>query len=175
MSVCITTDGTTPTISAKYIRFCLTLLYNNGDFTHARGVDYRSARTPPGVALTSINVDDFLGKRWNWAKPVRISPPDVDDKDACVFPEKVKDPATGEERYLVIHRINPYIDYALIPTLEFDGNTWVEENQWIGPRRGSWDSVKVGLASPPIKTEKGGSCCIMAWTSHRCTGWEPPS
>jgi len=111
------------------------------------------AKTPPGVALSSIEVDDFLAKRWNWSTPIRISPPGVDDKDACVFPEKVKDPVTGEERFLIIHRINPNIDYALARTLDF--KTQLEENQWIRPRKGSWDCVKVGLSSPPIKTEKG--------------------
>jgi predicted GH43/DUF377 family glycosyl hydrolase len=111
---------------------------------------------PPRVALTSIEVDDFLGMKWNsWEKPVLISPPGLDDKDACVFPEKVKDPKSGEEMYLLVHRLGLDMDYALVPSLDFDGNTWLEECQWIRPRRGSWDSVKVGLAAPPFKTEEG--------------------
>ena len=110
---------------------------------------------PPRVALTSIGVDDFSNMQWNWAKSVLISPPGADDKDACVFPEKVKDPRTGEEQYLIVHRLGTDIDYALTPSLEFDGKTWIEEHRWIQPRRGFWDCVKVGLAAPPLKTRGG--------------------
>ncbi len=113
------------------------------------------AKNPPRVALTSIKVDDFLDRKWNWAKPVLISPPGIDDKDACIFPEKVKDPATGEEKYLIIHRICNNIDTDLTPNLEFDGKTWIRHYRWITTRQGCWDSVKIGLAAPPIKTKEG--------------------
>jgi predicted GH43/DUF377 family glycosyl hydrolase len=113
------------------------------------------AKNPPRVALTWIRVDDFLDMRWNWAKPVLISLPGLDDKDACIFPEKVKDPGTGEEKYLLIHRIGSDIDSALVPSLEFDGRAWLEEYRWITPRKGCWDSVKIGTAAPPIKTREG--------------------
>jgi len=113
------------------------------------------AKNPPRVALTWINVDDFLGMKWDWAKPVLISPPRLDDKDACVFPEKVIDPGTDEEKYLILHRIGNDIDSALPLSLEFDGETWISEYRWIKPRKGYWDSVKVGIAAPPIKTREG--------------------
>jgi len=58
---------------------------------------------PPRVALTSIKVDDFLNKRWFWEKPILISPPGIDDKDACIFPEKVNG------KYVIFHRIMPEI------------------------------------------------------------------
>ena len=107
------------------------------------------------VAMTWIKAEDLATMRWDWAKPVLISPPEVYDKDACIFPEQVRDPLTGERRYLIIHRIDNNMDYALVPSLEFDGRTWVDANQWVAPRKGSWDSVKVGAAAPPIKTGKG--------------------
>ena len=113
------------------------------------------AKNPPRVALTWIKVDDFLNMKWNWAKPVLISQPGVMNKDACVFPGKVKDPGTGEEKYLIIHRIGNDIDSALLPSLEFDGKTWLEEYRWIRPKKGYWDSVKNGIATPPIKTKEG--------------------
>jgi predicted GH43/DUF377 family glycosyl hydrolase len=106
-------------------------------------------RNPPRVALTWIKVDDFLNQKWNWAKPVLISAPGMDDKDACIFPEKV------EGKYFILHRSGEDIDSALVPSLEFDGKTWIEEYRWIAPRKGWWDSKKVGTACPPIKTEKG--------------------
>lgn len=106
-------------------------------------------RNPPRIALTWITVNDFLREQWNWTKPVLISPPELDNKDAFVFPEKVN----GE--YLIIHRIGDDIDYAFSKTLEFKGDTWLEEYRWIAPRKGWWDSKKVGAAAPPIKTQEG--------------------
>ncbi len=103
----------------------------------------------PRVALTWIKAVDFIKQKWIWAKPVLISPPDIDDKDACIFPEKIKG------KYFIIHRSGNDIDSAFSPTLDFDGQTWIEEYRWISPRAGMWDNKKVGLASPPIKTKKG--------------------
>ncbi|MGP3667308.1 MAG: hypothetical protein ACKD6N_00365 [Candidatus Bathyarchaeota archaeon] len=114
-----------------------------------------NGKDPPRVALTWIKVDDFLQQKWNWAKPVLISAPYMDDKDAYIFPEKVKDPGTGEEKYLIVHRYSNDIDSALVSSLDFDGKTWLDEYRWIYPRKGWWDSVKVGAASPPIKTDEG--------------------
>ena len=104
---------------------------------------------PPRVALTWINEADFLDEKWDWAKPILISPPDIDDKDACIFPEKFD----GE--YLILHRIGSDIDFAFSSDLGFTDNTWLEEHRWVIPRKGMWDSEKVGIAAPPIKTRDG--------------------
>ncbi|PIU98303.1 hypothetical protein COS61_02140 [Candidatus Wolfebacteria bacterium CG03_land_8_20_14_0_80_40_12] len=106
-------------------------------------------KNPPRIALTWILAKDFAKQKWDWAKPVLISPPDISDKDACVFPEKING------QYFIIHRIADSIDSALSPTLNFDGQTWIEEYDWIFPRAGMWDSKKVGAAAAPIKTKKG--------------------
>lgn len=103
----------------------------------------------PRIALTSISVSDFLKQNWNWAKPVLISPPDIDDKDAAVFPEKIGG------YYVIIHRVGKDMDLSFNKDLNFDGKKWLEEYRWIKPRPGYWDSEKIGLASPPIKTKKG--------------------
>lgn len=104
---------------------------------------------PPRVALTSIKVKDFLNKKWNWTKPVLISPPVFDDKDAGIFPEKILG------KYAVIHRSGNDIGISLHDHLNFDGKSWLEEYRWFGPRPGFWDSKKVGLAAPPLKTKAG--------------------
>ncbi|PIU58464.1 MAG: hypothetical protein COS89_00210, partial [Deltaproteobacteria bacterium CG07_land_8_20_14_0_80_38_7] len=106
-------------------------------------------QNPPRVALTWIKEKDFLNQKWNFAKPVLISPPSIDDKDACIFPEKING------QYFIIHRSGDDIDSAFSPTLDFDGQTWIEEYRWIAPRPGMWDSRKIGIAAPPKKTEKG--------------------
>lgn len=104
---------------------------------------------PPRVALSSIAVSDFLRQKWEWTKPVLISPPNIDDKDACIFPEKIKG------KYFIIHRSGDDIDLSINDNLNFDGTSWLEEYRWIAPRPGMWDSRKVGVASPPIKTKEG--------------------
>lgn len=106
-------------------------------------------KNPWRVALTWIKETDFLEQKWDWAKSVLISPPDIDDKDACIFPEKI------EGKYFIIHRTGDDIDSAFSTTLDFNGQTWIEEYRWIFPRAGTWDGKKIGIAAPPIKTKKG--------------------
>lgn len=106
-------------------------------------------KNPPRVALTSISAKDFLAQKWNWAKPITISPHDFDDKDAALFPEKF------DEKYVIVHRIGNDIDIAFVPDLTFNTNKELEEYRWITPRKGWWDSKKVGTAAPPIKTKDG--------------------
>jgi predicted GH43/DUF377 family glycosyl hydrolase len=107
------------------------------------------SKNPPRVALTSIKVTDFLNQNWNWSRSVLISPPGIDDKDSAMFPEKIKG------NYIIIHRVGKDIDLSFHKDLNFDGKTWLEEYRWLRPRPGSWDSEKVGLAGPPIKTKEG--------------------
>jgi predicted GH43/DUF377 family glycosyl hydrolase len=103
----------------------------------------------PGVAITSISAKDFLAHKWNWAKPVLITPQDIDDKDSCLFPAKVGD------KYMILHRIESHICADFIPTLDFKTEKVTKCIQMLGPRAGMWDDVKVGIAAPPIKTDKG--------------------
>ncbi len=105
-------------------------------------------KNPPRVALTWIREKDFINHNWNWAKPKLISPPDIDDKDAALFPAKIKG------CYVIIHRGGTDIDLSFQRDLEFE-NTWLEETRWILPRPGWWDSWKVGIASPPLRTSYG--------------------
>ncbi len=104
---------------------------------------------PPRVALTSISVDDFLNKKWNWKSPILISPPHIDDKDASMFPERING------KYIIIHRSGEDIDLSFNNDFNFDNGKWLDEYRWIMPRKGWWDSKKVGACAPPIKTKKG--------------------
>jgi predicted GH43/DUF377 family glycosyl hydrolase len=104
---------------------------------------------PPRVALTSIAIDDFLAHKWNWTNPVLISPPGVDDKDACIFPEKVNG------KYVIFHRIEHNIVMDYVDNLNFDGKTWLKSLDYISVRQHSWDDEKIGIAGPPIKTNEG--------------------
>ncbi len=104
---------------------------------------------PPRVALTSIAVSDFLNQRWAWETPVLISPPNIVDKNAVIFPEKING------KYAIAHRIYPNILIDFVDSLDFDGNTWLNGDNIISPRRDYWDSKKIGAGAPPIKTKDG--------------------
>lgn len=106
---------------------------------------------PPRVALTEISVRDFHAYRFDrWSKPILISPPGIDDKDASLFPEKING------QYVFLHRIQPSIDLNYIENLKyFDGKHYLIRNPIMLPRIGMWDDLKIGLSSTPIKTKHG--------------------
>ena len=104
---------------------------------------------PPRVAITSITEKDFIAHRWIWKEPVLITPPGFDDKDTCIFPEKLKD------GYGVLHRVGNEICLDYIKTLDFTKDTIKKCIRILGPRPNAWDSAKVGISAPPIKTKYG--------------------
>ncbi len=104
---------------------------------------------PPGVAATRITVKDFLNKSWNWSEPSMITPAGIDNKDACLFPGKVKG------RYYIFHRAHNHICLDPIKSLDFKNDKIESFTPIVGPRIGMWDSQKVGIAAPPIRTKKG--------------------
>jgi len=104
---------------------------------------------PPRVAVSSISTKDFIAHNWNWTKPALITPPGFDDKDTCIFPEKLKD------GYFVLHRVGNEICGDYLRTLNFDNDVIKKCIRIIGPRINAWDSSKVGISAPPIKTKYG--------------------
>jgi predicted GH43/DUF377 family glycosyl hydrolase len=104
---------------------------------------------PPRVAISSISVKDFLAHEWNWNKPALITPPGFDDKDTCILPEKFK------QGYFIIHRVGNEMCGDYLRSLDFKNNTIKKCIRIIGPRINSWDSLKVGISAPPIKTKHG--------------------
>ncbi|MDD3607880.1 MAG: hypothetical protein PHQ20_03765 [Candidatus Moranbacteria bacterium] len=106
-------------------------------------------KNPPRVMLSRIKEADFLAKNWRWSDPVPISAPMTGNKNTVIFPEKIKG------KYLFIHRTGNDIDLAYSDSLDFNGNTFLDEYRWIQVRKGWWDSVRIGAAASPIKTEAG--------------------
>lgn len=104
---------------------------------------------PPRVAATYITEKDFLARRWRWSKPELITPKGVDDKDACIFPQKVGG------KYLIFHRIGTDICADLLSSLDFQTDTINKCIRLFGPRPGMWDGAKVGITAPPVKTRRG--------------------
>ena len=102
----------------------------------------------PGVVLTSISVDDFLHKRWDWQSPRLLSPPNEMHKNWVIFPEKIK------EKLAVLHSITPdvLIDYFD----DFEGDDkYVKSHYCSKGREAHWDNWVRGVGPPPIKTKEG--------------------
>ena len=121
------------------------------DYVYMTYVAY-DGHSHPRVALSSIHIDDFLKHKWNWKKPVLITPPYIVDKNACILPEKING------KYVIFHRVFPNILIDFVDDLDFDGKTRWLEGQFKIPTRAlssDWDSLKVGCGPPPIKTKEG--------------------
>lgn len=74
--------------------------------------------------------------------------PNMENKDAVLFPEKVNG------RYVMLHRpMEPprsiWIAYS------DDLLKWSDFKKVMTPIEGRWDGVGIGSASPPVRTEKG--------------------
>lgn len=96
------------------------------------------------IALTSIKIEDFVNKRWNWGE--RWMPfSGVRNKDAVILPRKVNN------RYVLFHRIDPDICIAYSDDLKH----WSDIKAIAEPRWGKWDCLKVGAAGPPIEISEG--------------------
>ena len=96
------------------------------------------------ISLTSINVTDFLARRWRWSEKL-LAFPGIHNKDAVIFPHKVK----GE--YVMFHRLEPDICIARSDDLQH----WHGLKFVLGPSSNSWDAWKVGAAGPPILINEG--------------------
>ncbi len=107
------------------------------------------SKSSPRVALTSIPMNDFLAKHFeNWARPILISPPGIDDKDAALFPKKIGG------KYAILHRMGVSIWLDFVDNLSFGDDKWLGGKILMSPRSES-DSRKIGIAGPPIETKDG--------------------
>jgi len=103
------------------------------------------------IALSSISLEDFLNKKWNWEEPVIISPPGEIHKNWVIFPEKING------KYAILHSVSPNIriDYFNDLNELRDKEKFIESKYVKAGRRQAWDSWVRGAGPPPIKTEKG--------------------
>ena len=104
----------------------------------------------PRIALTSISVKDFLNHNWLWTHPVLISKPGVVTKSACILPEKING------KYVIFHRVFPDILIDFVDDLDFTNGKYLSSQAKISPRSPLWwDSRKIGVGAPPLKTKDG--------------------
>lgn len=108
--------------------------------------------SPPKLALSSIGVQDFLKGRWGkWRRPVIISKPGCVDKSGAILPEKING------KFVVFHRVFPNILVDFVDDLEaLNGHDrFLEGQHVIPPNEEGWDSGKLSVGAPPIKTKDG--------------------
>ncbi len=112
-------------------------------YTAWNGID------PPGVALTSIRVNDLVKREWNWEEPIMISPPGEIHKNWALFPDKIKG------KYAIIHSLSPKILVDYFDDLKFDSGRYINSYYSPSGRKNHWDNWLRGTGPPPIKTEDG--------------------
>lgn len=105
--------------------------------------------SPWRVAITSITEKNFLEKKWQWEKPVIITPEGFDDKDTCILPEKING------QYFFLHRVGDEICGDYLKSLNFKTQMVKKCIRILGPRINTWDSFRVGICAPPLKTKYG--------------------
>ncbi|MBI2621668.1 MAG: hypothetical protein HYW63_03445 [Candidatus Levybacteria bacterium] len=113
------------------------------------------------VAFTSIPVSDFTNRNWTWKTPVPISDPSVMDKNAALFPQKLKG------KFAILHRLDVRIWIDFVDKLsDFSGDKWLGGKPLCEPRKDKWDSEKVGIGGPPIKTKLGWLLLYHGISAH---------
>jgi predicted GH43/DUF377 family glycosyl hydrolase len=95
----------------------------------------------PKVSIASTN-NFFQWERFGAVLP------DMDNKDAVLFPEKVKG------KYVMFHRPMTPPRSIWIAYSE-DLIRWHGSKMVMSPIKGRWDGVGIGSGCPPVKTEKG--------------------
>ncbi|MEI7709190.1 MAG: hypothetical protein WCI76_00580 [bacterium] len=106
------------------------------------------------MALTSIPLDDFISKRWNWKEPVLISPPGQVNKNWVIFPEKIK--KDGKEKFAILHAISPKIMVDYFDSLdELDGDNYIYSVHQGNRLWGARDRLIRGVGPSPLKTKYG--------------------
>ena len=102
------------------------------------------------IAMTSISLDDFISRRWNWKKPVLISPPGEIHKNWVLFPEKING------KYAILHSISPKIMVNYFKSLdELDGNNFIYSIHQGSPLWAIRDKFIRGIGPTPLKTKYG--------------------
>ncbi len=102
------------------------------------------------MALTSIDLNDFLAKKWRWKRPILVSPPGEIHKNWVLFPEKIKG------KYAILHSISPKILIDYFDNLDtFDDRPYIKSYYAKAPHKRQWDTWVRGAGAPPIKTKYG--------------------
>jgi len=102
------------------------------------------------IGLTSINLEDFLAKRFLWEEPVMISPPGEIHKNWVLFPEKI------HGKYAILHALSPEVMVSYIDSMdELDGTKFINSIHQGSPLWYKRDNLVRGVGPAPILTKYG--------------------
>ena len=102
------------------------------------------------LTMTSISLEDFIRRRFDWTKPVLISPPHEINKNWVLFPEKING------KYAILHSISPEIAIDYFTSLdELNGNKFIHSVHQGHPLWEKRDKLIRGVGPAPIKTKYG--------------------
>lgn len=105
------------------------------------------------VRVSAASTSDFV----NYTKH-GIVIPNVNNKDAMIFPEKING------KVILIHRVDPDIQFAYFDSIEEmlsgDERYWADymkniKDYTIMRPQFEWEYKKIGAGAPPIKTKEG--------------------
>ncbi|MFA5791864.1 MAG: hypothetical protein WC884_02410 [Candidatus Paceibacterota bacterium] len=124
----------------------LTLLGDNVYMLYTAFDGWGSVR----IALTSISLNDFINRHWNWKEPVLISPIGQIHKNWVLFPEKING------KYAILHSISPHIMINYFKSLdELDGSNFIHSVHQDSLLWSTRDRLIRGVGPAPIKTKYG--------------------
>lgn len=142
-------------------RYYMTYVHRNvvaSCYPNGKGVpDYHNPSDipagDPNNYRTGLAVSDDLV---HWEDLGLVTPADVDDRDCTLFPEKVGG------QYLMLRRPMHYVgpEYGCDrPSIWLSRSTdlknWSEPVLLAGAEHPEWESVKIGAAAQPIRTDEG--------------------
>lgn len=134
--------------STFYITYTAASLYQARDLHPAD----LSPRGPPWrVRVALARTEDF-----RTFTRVGIILPDMDNKDAVLFPEKI------DGRYVLLHRLPPDVWIAT----SVDLRRWEEHRVVLRTRPALWDERKLGAGPPPVPTDAGWLLCYHGADHH---------
>ncbi|MEI7765752.1 MAG: hypothetical protein WCI93_04195 [bacterium] len=113
------------------------------------------------IGLISISLEDFLNKKWNWKKPVLISPPGEVHKNWVIFPERING------KYAILHSLSPEILIEYVDDMNsFDGTKFIYSIHQNHPDWQLRERGMRGVGGAPIKTKYGWLLFFHAMEPH---------
>ena len=113
------------------------------------------------VAFSSISLEDFLNKNFEWDPPIIISPPGQIHKNWVLFPEKING------KYAILHSISPEIMIDYFDSMDhLDGDTFIYSVHQGSPLWEARDKQIRGVGPAPIKTKYGWLILYHAMERH---------
>jgi predicted GH43/DUF377 family glycosyl hydrolase len=103
------------------------------------------------VGMTSIHMDDFLDRNWNWDDERLISAPGEVNKNFVLFPEKIKG------KYAILNSITPEISITYLDSLDFNDGEYIgsDHKDGLPPQDVGWEASVKSPGPPPLKTDRG--------------------